>query len=385
MEIRHESRNILIIEDDTTYQNNLKIVCELLGHKVVGAYEKGSPEAEEKLERSDLLLVDVNLPGGESGVEFVKRTHKDHPVPVIYITGNIEERTFDKATNRLMHGYLPKPISKDQLDFAIKVSSLRNQYESALQEQLKKYYKKEKMIELGKFAGGLIHDLNNFNSIVLTGTNMAHSYCEENQFKGEHNQLISYIDASKRGAEKIGSITNAYRKILRNEINIEHKEISTKKLFEELRFYFRTRLKDQNIDLYIENDKDTNYRIFSSDILLLQSLVNLVSNSIDAIVDSQQKERWIRLSAKPSGDDFFFWVSDSGPGISKENQEKIFDPGFTTKVEDGQSGTGYGLSFVKENIQTNLSGDLRYLADKEFATFEIKIPYTKGQKEMKES
>ena len=47
------------------------------------------------------------------------------------------------------------------------------------------------------------------------------------------------------------------------------------------------------------------------------------------------------------GNDLIFEIEDSGPGISQEQQETIFDEGFTTKSGMGR---GIGLRLVQKNL-----------------------------------
>ena len=137
------SKRILIVEDDQRFLDNLKTFCEMLGHKVVGTFTQACDTIFKTLPETDLILMDINLPGSETGVQFAKRINCDFDVPVIYITGNTQEEIFKEATESIMHGYLPKPITKAQLDFAIKTSSARLNYERMLKESLERIYKNE--------------------------------------------------------------------------------------------------------------------------------------------------------------------------------------------------------------------------------------------------
>lgn len=75
--------------------------------------------------------------------------------------------------------------------------------------------------------------------------------------------------------------------------------------------------------------------------------VNLIVNAIQAIGD-KKGDITIDISDDPSDDSFLIIkISDTGVGIAKELQEKIFEPLFTTK----QIGTGLGLSSCKNIIE----------------------------------
>jgi signal transduction histidine kinase len=76
---------------------------------------------------------------------------------------------------------------------------------------------------------------------------------------------------------------------------------------------------------------------------LTQIASNLISNAIDAVSQSG------RLEIKASVDDrgTLLEVEDDGSGIPRENQEKVFQPFFTTKPN---TGTGLGLWVVKDLV-----------------------------------
>jgi len=62
-------------------------------------------------------------------------------------------------------------------------------------------------------------------------------------------------------------------------------------------------------------------------------------------------------------------VHDSGPGLSDEQKEHLFEAFYTTK--DG--GTGLGLAVSRE-LATGMGGTLHYRDNGPGATFEIELP-----------
>jgi len=73
---------------------------------------------------------------------------------------------------------------------------------------------------------------------------------------------------------------------------------------------------------------------------------NLLENALEAsaLVEGRKK---VTLSMTDVGNELIFEIEDSGPGISQEQQETIFDEGFTTKSGMGR---GIGLRLVQKNL-----------------------------------
>jgi two-component system NtrC family sensor kinase len=73
---------------------------------------------------------------------------------------------------------------------------------------------------------------------------------------------------------------------------------------------------------------------------LNQAIMNLVSNSIDAMPD--RGTLWIETVVEE--DEYRIVVADSGEGIPEEIRDRVLDPFFTTKPVG--EGTGLGLSIT---------------------------------------
>lgn len=71
----------------------------------------------------------------------------------------------------------------------------------------------------------------------------------------------------------------------------------------------------------------------------LQILVNFITNAVQAVKVRPAGERIVRLKVKQGGDRVIFSVEDNGVGIPRENLQKLFQHGFTTRKD----GHGFGL------------------------------------------
>lgn len=87
---------------------------------------------------------------------------------------------------------------------------------------------------------------------------------------------------------------------------------------------------------------------------LVQVVVNLLKNAVDAVTPPKEGRPGpgrVRVSAVGSGGDVLLTVDDDGPGLSKEQQEKVFAPFHTTKA--GQGGVGLGLAIAGDIIRAH--------------------------------
>ncbi len=74
---------------------------------------------------------------------------------------------------------------------------------------------------------------------------------------------------------------------------------------------------------------------------IIQVLLNLLNNAIEALVVSEEKT--IRIHCMESTDQIQFRISDTGPGIPADLHEKVFEHRFSTKKDRGGNGLGLGV------------------------------------------
>jgi len=71
-----------------------------------------------------------------------------------------------------------------------------------------------------------------------------------------------------------------------------------------------------------------------------------------------------------------FTVNDDGPGISPEDLPRIFEPGYRGKNVDKQSGSGLGLSLVKDFVEQHGGSVVVRSTPLRGATFTVRLPGT---------
>ena len=108
---------------------------------------------------------------------------------------------------------------------------------------------------------------------------------------------------------------------------------------------------------------------------LTRVLVNLMTNSVQAIESAGTTEGRIRITLAPAllagASAWQIDVEDNGPGVSEEDMAKLFTPNFTTK----KTGTGLGLALSRMIIEQS-QGTIGYSRSPELggARFTILLP-----------
>jgi C4-dicarboxylate-specific signal transduction histidine kinase len=105
-------------------------------------------------------------------------------------------------------------------------------------------------------------------------------------------------------------------------------------------------------------------------------VLNLITNATDAMKNIEEEKK-INISSTVINNNIVLKVSDSGPGVHAELQNKIFDPFFTTK----NGSTGIGLSLCQRIIADHGGSMQTSKSQLGGARFTIEIPITQGKKE----
>jgi len=213
----------------------------------------------------------------------------------------------------------------------------------------------QKMEAVGTMAGGIAHDFNNLLTAIIGYSEMAVASCEE------ESRLRVDIQEINRTAKRAAWLTKRLLSFSRKQ-EIDLAPVDPSAMIVDLEELLR-RLVPGDIEVVSEIDAGLG-RVEADASQIEQVIVNLVTNARDAMPDGgritlaatcvtldeeacrgvagAKPGRWVRLT-----------VSDTGRGMDREVQKRIFEPFYTTK-EAGR-GTGLGLS-VAYGIVANHRG-----------------------------
>ena len=185
----------------------------------------------------------------------------------------------------------------------------------------------EKMAGMGQLAAGIAHEVNNPLGVVLM---YAHTLMEENPENPELAEDLKTIAVHADRCKKIvaGLLDFARQnKVTRTQVDVA----------ELLKRVIAPMKRPEGVHVeYVSEDMDPTAELDEDQIA--QVVTNLTANAFQAMPNGG------RLTVKTTGDaeKVVITITDTGTGISRENQKKVFEPFFTTK-ERGE-GTGLGLA-----------------------------------------
>ncbi len=194
----------------------------------------------------------------------------------------------------------------------------------------------------------------------------------------------SYLDAIKTSGKSLLILINDIldlSKIEAGKMDIQLSNTSLAHLFSEIDQIFRIKLMNKNVKFSTHIDDALPQGLFIDEIRLRQVLFNLVGNAVKFTEKGQ-----IQLTARPDETlnndgsmNLIICVSDTGMGISKGEQDNIFNP---FEQQEGQSqekfgGTGLGLSICRKLIEM-MNGDI-YLESEQGkgSVFTCRLKYVK--------
>ena len=112
---------ILIIEDDTSIQNFIRLSLKAKGYKPIVAENGFTGLSLWKANHPDIILLDLGLPDID-GIEILQQIRRESQIPVIVISARGQEREKVTALDMGADDYITKPFSIEELTARIRVA-----------------------------------------------------------------------------------------------------------------------------------------------------------------------------------------------------------------------------------------------------------------------
>jgi two-component system, NtrC family, sensor kinase len=204
-----------------------------------------------------------------------------------------------------------------------------------------------KMAALGKMAAGIAHEINNPLAVIGEKAGWIKDLLTEEDVSQSPNfkEIEEAVQKIEYHVDRARKVTHRLLGFARRMEPIQE-QVDINKTINETVDFLENESRYRSIDIQIDPKPDLP-RIVSDSSQLQQVFLNIINNAIDAI--GKNGEIRIKTGYVSKNNEVKIEIADNGPGISKENISKIFDPFYTTK-EVGK-GTGLGLSIVYSIIE----------------------------------
>ncbi len=371
--------NILIVDDVNANLISLEALLETIddSYNIIKA-NSGSEALEHALShRIDLMILDIQMPDmdGFEVAEFLKSNKKTKDIPIIFLTAAFKSDEWVKKGFKLgAVDYLTKPIDENQfINRILLYTKLINTIEENRQKD-KTLSEQSKLAAMGEMIGNIAHQWRQPLSVISTGATGLMIQKEYGNLTDEF--FIKTCEMIDSNAQYLSKTIDDFRNFIIGDK--KHVIFYLKERCNSFLHLVEPSIKSYNIKLILDVDDDIKIDGYPNE--LVQCVINIFNNAKDVLLELNESDRYIFISARVENKNVILEIKDSAGGIDKEVLPKIFEPYFTTKHKS--QGTGLGLHMTYNLITSGMNGTINatnctyVYDDKEYtgALFTISIP-----------
>ena len=372
----------------------LETAFSAAGHRVTTAADVQSAKEELEDEDFDVVVTDLDLPDS-NGIELTNWIReRGTDAEVIVITGHASMTTVSEALRLGAFDYLTKPfddlslvvrcveraLEKQRLSRALseKVIKLENEIRERkrVEDDLAVAIQKaeDAVIAKSQFLANMSHEIRTpMNGVIGMTDLLLRTPLDERQRR--------YVETVRRSGDAlltiIGDILD-FSKIEAGKLILQEVDFDLQRTISDVCELLQGQAWAGGVELEQALDPELQTTLIGDPGRIRQILTNLVGNAIKFTEEGTVTVKASIIEKSESSQRFRLSVTDTGVGISRENQQKLFktfsqvDDSFTRKHE----GTGLGLAISKE--LTSLMGG-KIGVDSEIGTgstfwFELDLP-----------
>ena len=406
---------ILIVDDNSANLGVLSDALSQAGFEVRVAKSGKMALERVKYALPDLILLDVMMPEMD-GFETCRRLQANPEtthIPVIFMTALSDTANKVEGFQLGAVDYITKPFQQEEVLARVKlhlklhvlaekleeknllleqkVVEVSKAYEDLQQMQIK-LIQSEKMSGLGQLAAGIAHEINNPINFIAGNLGHAQEYAhnllkiihlyqedyvkptpriqaaiDEIELEFLEEDFIKILNSINLGTQRIQEIVKSMRIFSR----VDEAEVKTVNIHEGIDstltlLHHRLKAKPDHPEIELIKKYGQLPQVECHAGQLNQVFMNIISNAIDALDESNQQRSFaeiqqhpnrIQISTKVIDDNWVaIHISDNGRGVCETVGSKVFDPFFTTKPIG--KGTGLGLSISYQIIVEKHGGRL---------------------------
>jgi len=396
---------ILIVDDK---KENLELLTEILevqGYDIAFAQDGLKALEIASIFLPDLILLDVMMPGidGFETCQRMKLITSLRDIPIIFVTAKTDISDIVEGFKLGAIDYVTKPIRHEEIIVRVathiklrRLFTIRDELINQLRDKNielkelaiakdKKLEETEKLSHIGELVGELTHELCTPLGIINTAVS---TVIEKNielesdvkQQKLSKSALDKYLllsresfDISLSNVRYANQLVTSFKEIVVGEFSEAKIKFELNHFLEDIFFLMMPKIKRSPHN--IEINCASNILLDTQAGALSQILINLINNALNHAFNDEIKGV-IQINVSIKLDNVIIKVSDNGKGIDADNQSKIFEKYFSTRM--GEGGSGLGLFITQKLVEQKLNGEIKYESNKpQGACFYIYLPYKK--------
>jgi two-component system sensor histidine kinase/response regulator len=385
------SPKILVTDDELATLETLSANLEEMGYRVTTA--SNGREALELIRKRgfNIVIADIKLPD-ISGLEILETAKELNPeTAVIMITGHASLETAVDAINEGAYAYILKPVAMSELETTLnnalreqRLLSENRELVESLQQSNKSLEEANRALEQvsqakSDFTARMSHELRTPLNSIIGFSEVLLSKKMSPADQATHQEFLGYIHISAEHLLHLIDSILDLSKIEAGKLTLEPREFDLRVLLEDVKITVLPMLTTKKQALRIEIDERLS-SIFADEPKMRQIFLNLLSNA-HKFTPSKGKIKVVCRREKPHL--LQCSVTDSGIGISPQDQPKIFEEFGQLKKEpvDNVKGVGLGLSIAKRLVELH-GGKIWVVSEPGTgSTFTFTIPLTRKGRE----
>ncbi len=254
------------------------------------------------------------------------------------------------------HGQALLDANEKQIGFLIQIADVTQRL--LMEDQMRRM---ERFMELGSIAAGLHHEIKN----PLTALSLHIQLLDEHLNDFSPNEEVGkMLNVIKTEIFRVGDVLERFRDFASIE-RLKLAPVNLSALIQHQLNLISPHADQQSIDIQLQGFDQSEYKILADGGRLEQVLLNLLLNGLQAMPTGGT----LTVSKSVDDDSCIIEISDTGNGIPREVQDKIFEPYFTTKT----NGTGLGLALCEKIIGQH-NGRLGFQSSPAGTTFRLILP-----------
>lgn len=284
--------------------------------------------------------------------------HGEEALGTIFLQSQSETGVFTEQDVEMLRGIAAQAATA--IENAALYTDLRHAFE-ALQSAQEKLVHSERLSTVGALSASIAHDMAN----VVTPLKPLLRLVTK-----DHNVDAEAYDSLARQMDRLTALLERIMSFSKTE-DLHLQPVKVDEIIQRTISLIKSEIYHRNVELVMNFD-ETLQPIMADADQLDRVFLNLCLNALEAMETMPEgEERALTITTERDGEEIAISFSDTGPGISIGNQEKLFEPLFTTKA----TGTGLGLPSCKRIIEEEHHGTIEVDSLEGIgATFTVRLP-----------